>query len=36
MVTNSEHQPGSGRRNEFKDAGFRIYDVAGSRPIPGS
>jgi hypothetical protein len=27
MVTNSEHQPGSGRRNEFKDAGFRIYDV---------
>jgi len=28
MVTNSEHQPGSGRRNEFKDAGFRIYDIA--------
>ena len=27
MVTNSEHQPGSGRRNEFVDAGFRIYDV---------
>ena len=28
MVTNSEHQPGSGRRNEFKDAGFRIYNIA--------
>ena len=28
MVTNSEYQPGSGRRNEFKDAGFRIYDIA--------
>jgi hypothetical protein len=28
MVTNSEHQPGSGRRNEFVDAGFRIYDIA--------
>jgi hypothetical protein len=27
MFTNSEHQPGSGRRNEFVDAGFRIYDV---------
>ena len=27
MFTNSEHQPGSGRRNEFIDAGFRIYDV---------
>jgi hypothetical protein len=27
MVTNSELQPGSGRRNEFADAGFRIYDV---------
>jgi hypothetical protein len=28
MVTNSEHQPGSGRRNEFKDAGFRIYNIS--------
>ncbi len=27
MLTNSEHQPGSGRRDEFADAGFRIYDV---------
>ncbi len=27
MITNSEHQPGSGRRDEFADAGFRIYDV---------
>jgi hypothetical protein len=27
MFTNSEHQPGSGRRNEFVDAGFRIYHV---------
>ena len=34
MVTNSEHQPGSGRRNEFKDAGFRIYDIAGSGQSP--
>ena len=22
-----QHQPGSGRRNEFKDVGFRIYDI---------
>ncbi len=28
MFTNSEHQPGSGRRNEFVDAGFRVYDVS--------
>jgi hypothetical protein len=28
MFTNSEHQPGSGRRNAFVDAGFRIYDVS--------
>jgi len=27
MFTNSEHQPGSGRRHEFVDCGFRIYDV---------
>jgi hypothetical protein len=27
MFTNSEHQPGSGRREQFADAGFRIYDV---------
>jgi hypothetical protein len=27
MLTNSELQPGCGRRNEFVDAGFRIYDV---------
>ncbi|MCC6781085.1 MAG: RNA polymerase subunit sigma-70 [Hyphomicrobiales bacterium] len=27
MFTNSELQPGCTRRNEFVDAGFRIYDV---------
>ena len=27
MVVNSEFEPGSGRREEYPDGGFRIYDI---------